>query len=147
MKKVALVLVAALVLALFVGCTGDFKIEDGTYRAEYADYDQQGYKEYVEITFENGGVTDVVFDAISGVDGSLKSEATDMSALMESATGTTPKKSYEDIINQYLQNPSADSIDIVAGATASTRSFVALVQALEKAVKAGNTETVIVDRP
>lgn len=147
MKKVALVLVFAMVLAAFAGCTGDIEIQDGTYRAEYADFDQQGYKDFIEVVFVDGQITEITADAVSGVDGSLKSQSEDVKNAMQTATGTYPEKFYKDLINQYLQNPDADSIDIVAGATNSTNSFVYLAKELEKAIRAGETGTIVVDRP
>lgn len=147
MRKIALSLVLVFILALLAGCTGDVQVADGIYRAEYADYNARGYKEFVEITFENGEITDVVFDAVSGVDGTLFSESEEMKVLMQSNTGTYPQKYLEDLVNQYKQNPDADSIDIVAGATESTQAYVVLAKALEKSIRAGYTDTVIVGRP
>lgn len=146
MKKIAILLLLVVVLAAFAGCTGDIKIADGTYRAEYADFDESGYKDFIEITFEDGQVTDIVVDAISGVDGSLKSESEEIRVTMQAAEGTYPAKYYNDLINQYKQNPNAAEIDIVAGATKSSNSFITLAKELEKAVKAGNTDVVIVTR-
>jgi major membrane immunogen (membrane-anchored lipoprotein) len=146
MKKLSLILVLVLVVCAVTACTGEIKIVDGTYRAEYSDFDQQGYKEFIEITFEDGLVTKIVADAVSGIDGSLKSESEEIKAAMEPVVGTFPAKYYQDLINQYIQNPTADSIDIVAGATSSSNSFISLMKALEKAVRAGNTEPVVIDR-
>ena len=147
MKKLSLLLVFALVAALlFTSCSGgDIEIQDGTYRAEYADYDQHGYKDYVVITFEDGAVASIEADGVAE-DGSLKSASAEYREKMESVQGTYPEKYYKDLINQYLENPSADSIDIVAGATSTSNSFITLLKALEKNVRTGDTKTVVVNR-
>lgn len=146
MKKLAFVLIVVIVISVFVACTGDIKIADGTYRAEYSDYDEYGYKDFVEVTFKNGEVTEVVADGTSGKDGSLKSESEEFRDKMEGQAGTYPEKYYMDLINQYMANPSADEIEIVAGATETSKSFIVLLKALEKSIRVGNTETVIVER-
>lgn len=146
MKKLSLVLIVALLSVIITACTGEIKIADGTYRAEYADFDAQGYKDFVEITFKDGYVTEIVADAINGKDGSLKSESEDVRESMESAVGTYPEKYYKDLINQYIENPSADAIDVVAGATETSNSFIVLLKALEKSIRIGNTDVVIVER-
>ena len=148
MKKVALLVL--LIIGIFMitsACsTSEIKIEDGTYRAEYADFDAKGYKDFVEVTFEGGKVIKVVADAINGKDGSLKSESPEFREEMKRISGTYPEKYYADLINQYLANPNAEEIDIVAGATESSESFIVLLKALEKSMRAGYTGTVIVSR-
>ncbi len=138
---------ALAVCLLFGACTGNVEISDGTYRAEYDSYDQHGYKDFVEITFVDGAVTEITADAVSEADGSLKSTSEEYRKDMESLeNGTYPEKYYKDLINQYIANPSADAVDVVAGATTSSKSFKALAAALEHAVRSGNTDTVIVKR-
>ncbi len=134
--------------ALLSGCENqDYVITDGTYRAEFDTYDANGYKDYVEITFSDGLVTEIEADAISEADGSLKSACESVRNDMEPLCGTYPEKYYKDLINQYLADPQSSSVDIVAGATWTSNDFILLVQALEEAVCNGNTETVIVSRP
>lgn len=147
MKRLSLVLIVALIVSIFAACTGNVEIADGTYRAEYADFDATGWKDFVEITFVDGEVTEVVADAISGKDGSLKSESVELSEDMEKVEGTYPAKYYQDLVNQYMQNPDINSVDVVAHATRSSNSFIYLLSALEKSIRSGDTETVIVQRP
>ncbi len=148
MKRMLLTLLCvALFAAVMSGCaTGEVIVEDGTYRAEYKDYDTSGYKDFIEITFADGLVVSITADAVSGVDGSLKSQSGTMREAMSSINGTYPEKYYKDLINQYLENPTSDAIDIVAGATSTSNDFVALLKALEKAVREGSTETAIIEK-
>ncbi|MEA5050231.1 MAG: FMN-binding protein [Oscillospiraceae bacterium] len=147
MKKFFALLVFVLAAALLLSACGgdDIEIQDGTYRAEYADYDQHGYKDYVVITFKDGAVASIEADGVAE-DGSLKSQSEEYKEKMESVQGTYPEKYYKDLINQYLENPDADDIDIVAGATATSNSFITLLKALEKNVRTGDTKTVVVER-
>ncbi len=148
MKKLSVTIIIALLVSLvFTACSsGAVVVPDGTYRAEYEDFDQHGYKDFVEITFENGAVTDISADAVNEK-GELKSASDEFRKDMESLDGGTyPEKYYKDLINQYLANPSAEAVDVVAGATLSSNSFKTLAEALERAVRAGDTDTVIVKR-
>ena len=136
-------------LTVFVGCTaaGEIvEIADGTYRAEFSDYDSSGYKDFVEITFEDGLVVSITADAVSEADGTLKSQSESVRDAMTTINGTYPEKFYTDLINQYIENPSSDAIDIVAGATFTSNDFVNLIRALEQAIVKGTTDTVVVER-
>ncbi|MEG1180769.1 MAG: FMN-binding protein [Oscillospiraceae bacterium] len=147
MKKFVIVLSLAMaLLLLFASCNGEVKIKDGIYRAEYSDYDQHGYKDFVEVTFKDNKVESVVADAVSGEDGSLKSSSAKFRDAMEPISGTYPEKYYKDLINQYIEKAKSDNLDVIAGATESSNSFISLIKALEKAVISGNTETVVVKR-
>ena len=141
------IILPLLITALLCGCSSSkYTIADGTYRAEFDSFDQSGYKDFVEITFADGAVTEICADAVCEADGKLKSESETVRADMQPICGTYPEKYYRDLINQYLADPTADSIDIVAGATQATNDFILLVRALEEAVRRGETGTVIVPR-
>lgn len=146
MKKLLILFVLAFAaVLLFTACSGgDIEIQDGVYRAEYADFDQHGYKDYVVITFKDGAVSSIEANGVAE-DGSLKSESAEYREKMESVQGTYPEKYYKDLINQYLEKPSADAIDIVAGATSTSNSFITLLKALEKNVRTGDTKTVVIN--
>lgn len=147
MKKTLAVLCALLICAGLAGCAGSGKaLVDGTYHAEFADYDEYGYKDYIDVVIAGGIVVSFEADAISEADGSKKSESEDYRARMESISGSYPEKYYRDFANQYLSTGSADEIDIVAGATITTNSLIKLVRAVEQAARKGNTDPIIVER-
>ena len=55
------------------GCSpADYR--DGSYRAEAADFDQSGWKDYVQLTVSGGKVTEIEYDALNREDGRKKSE-------------------------------------------------------------------------
>ena len=146
-KLVWMICLWCFLLCLFSSCNGEaIVIADGTYRAEYEDFDRSGYKDFVEITFEDGRAVSVRADALAA-DGSLKSQSDECKNNMEKICGTYPEKYYRDLINQYLEKGDSKQVDIVAGATATSESFKVLAYALEQAVRNGDTQTVIVPRP
>ena len=58
MKKNGLLLAVLLAALAFTGC-GSTKYQDGSYRAEAADFDQHGWKEFLDITVTGGKITSV----------------------------------------------------------------------------------------
>ena len=146
MKKLCLAVVIILLTSVFTACTGEITVENGVYRAEFEDYDEYGYKDFLEVTFLDGEIVKVVADAI-GYDGTLKTQSQELRQKMESTgTSTYPEKYYSDLENLYMANPNPDEIDIVAGATETSNNFKILASELEKSIRAGYTETVIVKR-
>ena len=146
MKRIFSVL-CVLVMTLGLAACAAASIEDGTYRAEYDSFDVNGYKDFVEVTFQDGSVTSVVMDAVCEADGSLKSESEEFGESMRTVVGTYPQKYYTDLINQYIQSGSVDGVEIVAGATTSSNSMLALLRALEDALLAGSYNgTVVIGR-
>ncbi len=150
LHRKALRFIPALLLALcalLAACGQEAPaVADGTYRAEFDAADANGYIDFVEITFSDGLVVSVAADAYHAETGGLKSASESYREDMQPQCGTFPEKYYRDLINQYLANPTADSVDTVAGATCSSQDFVRLARALEQAVQQGNAGTVVVPR-
>ena len=148
MKKfIKSVLLAAVMLFAFTACTTDSftNLQDGTYRAEYKNFDVYGWKDYIEITVEDGEITQLVFDAVNMEDDSLKSEDESYRNEMELIVGTYPAKYNADLINQFLESGKISAVDIVAGATQSTGSFKTLLTNIVPNIQSGNTDVVFVD--
>ena len=142
MKKLLSLLLAMVLLFLLTACEGK-PVQDGTYRVEYDTFDAIGYKDFVEVTFKDGTVTEVTMDAVDE-NGALKSASADYRESMETIAGTYPAKYYQDLINQYIQSGSSEGVAIVAGATSTSNNIVTLLIELEKALRSGSTETLIV---
>lgn len=145
-KLISIILVLAAILALS-SCEAAAAIKDGKYRAEFDMYDDYGYKDFVEITFINGEVTEVTMDAVSEADGSLKSQSDEYRESMEGLAGTYPAKYYQDLINQYVESGDSSGVLVVAGATSTSNNILKLLTALEKELKAGTYQgTIVVPR-
>ena len=148
MKKFIQSIVLAVVLMFaFTACSTDSftNLQDGTYRAEYKNFDVYGWKDYIEITVEEGEIIQLVFDAVNMEDGSLKSEDESYKNEMELIVGTYPAKYNTDLINQFLESGKISAVDVVAGATQSTGSFKTLLTNIVPNIQDGNTDVVLVD--
>lgn len=142
-KAIALLAVVIVFCGVLTGCSSEYK--SGSYRAEFADFDEHGWKEYVDVVIDDGAVTELTFGAID-TNGNDKSEDADCREIMEMLDGTYPQKFYSDIVNQYLESGKLDSVATVAGATISTDNFRILMEALEENFSTGDTETHVVEK-
>ena len=117
---------------------------DKACRAEFVDFDTNGWKDYVEVTIADGELNEVVFDSVNEKE-QLKSEDESYKAEMEQMVGTYPAKYNKDLINQFLESGKITAVDIVAGATESTGNFKTLIVEAMKSANSGNAEVVIVE--
>lgn len=145
MKKLLTALVAAALIIALSSCAMASKIPDGTYKIEAETYDSRGYKDFITFTFSGGELVSMVADAASEKGATLKSADAELKTAMEDAVGTYPEKYYKDLVNQYIEKVDAGKIDIVAGATASSKTFIELMKKAEKAAKSGNVKGVFTE--
>ncbi len=144
MKKILAVLLAALAAAcLMTGCSSNPK--DGTYKAQYKDYDDHGWRDYVSITVKDGKITAVDYDSVNK-DGAKKSEDTAYRESMEPVSNTYPAKFYKELEDQLTEKQDPKKVDAVTGATNSSNDFKKLTAEALKAAKSGKTETVEITR-
>ena len=145
-KLITFILMAVCLLGLTACSEASFtNLQDGTYRAEYKNFDVYGWKDYIEVTVEDGEIASLVFDAVNMEDGTLKSEDESYKNQMEPIVGTYPAKYTKDLINQFMENNTISAVDVVAGATQATGSFKTLLTNIAPSLQSGNTETVLVD--
>ena len=144
MKRWLAVLLAAMATAcLLTGCSSSMK--DGTYKAEYKDYDDHGWKDYVSITVQDGKITAVDYDALNE-EGAKKSEDQAYRESMEPISNTYPAKFYQELEARLTENQDPKKVDAVTGATNSSNDFKILAVEAIKAAKSGSTDTVEVSR-
>lgn len=146
-KLIKAIAVAVMCIFALTACSADSftNLQDGTYRAEYKDFDVYGWKDYIEITVTDGEISQLVFDAVNMEDGTLKSESESYKNEMEPIVGTYPAKYNADLINQFLESGKISAVDVVAGATQSTGSFKTLLTSIVPNVQNGDTSVVLVD--
>ncbi|NLW79173.1 MAG: FMN-binding protein [Ruminococcaceae bacterium] len=145
MRRFAAALLAVLLCgALLAGCQADTAYADGTYYAEFEEYDSYGYKEYMRVTVEDGAVTALEYNAMDA-DGALRTQDEKYRQNMESVNDTYPEKYTADLVNQFMENKDIDKLDAIAGATWSSDSFKALYKALLLNMAVGDTNTVLVE--
>jgi major membrane immunogen (membrane-anchored lipoprotein) len=97
---------------------------NGTFKAEAKDFDERGWKAYVEVTYEAGKLTKVDMDELSK-DGKKKSEDTGYNDQMKKVGGVSVAEAYEKLEKAYVETGKAD---VVAGATGTSSAFKALVE-------------------
>ena len=114
----ALVLAVLLSTLGFAGCgkgQQGKKLVDGVYRAEFKDYDSYGYRDYVQVTVEDGTVVKVEYDG-TNTEGNLKTKDEKYQKDMEKTQDTNPTRYTSDLTNQLMEKGSIDQVDDVAGA-------------------------------
>lgn len=127
---------------LFSGCDSAPTYVDGVYHAEFQDFDSNGWKEFIDITIEDGKPVKVVMDA-KNQSGGLKSADVEYNELMKSYGDTYPSKFYQDLATQFLERKDPAEIDAVAGATLSSDNFKKLLSELKPQMTTGVTADVI----
>lgn len=142
MKKILPVLLAAVFLFILSACSGSAQYKDGVYRSEFSDFDNWGYKDFLEITVADGVVSSIKFDAVDA-EGGLKSEDEQYKDEMNKVQGTYPAQYSADLINQYLAEKDLSKVVAVAGASFSSSNFKTLFEALESPMQKGKMDTVI----
>ena len=145
MKKIiALALSSVLALGL-VACGGSNKIADGTYKAQVDEATAEashGWTEVLAVTYQDGKMTDVDFDAFDA-EGNRKSEADPATYPMD----PPPSVWIPQIEENIKATSSADKVATVAGATSSSENAKKLYAAVLEAASAGKMETVVVTMP
>lgn len=155
MKKVlSLVAAVAMAMTLLVACGGDDSSEvvdtpefvDGTYRAEWATYDH-GYKEFMEVTYENGVITNVIFDAVNEEDPELfKSSLGIEEYPMFDAEGNEfyPAIWYPELMENIKNAATPEDIALIADATHSCENARLMFAAIQELARTGDTTVAIV---
>lgn len=145
MKKALAVLAALTLLISLTACSArQQNYVDGNYHVEFSDFDSSGYKDFIDVVIEDGKIVKFTADAVDA-NGKLKSDSADYRQKMESVVGNYPQKFYQDFANQFLEKGSADDIDIVAGATMSSKRLMQLASAMEAAAATGQETNIIVE--
>lgn len=118
-------------------------MQDGTYRLEEKDFDDHGWKVFLEITVEDGKITSADYDYINE-DGLLKSADEEYQEAMEATSGIGPKEFTKELSDALVATQDAQEIDIVSGATSSSETFLNYAQQLIQAAQKGETDTILI---
>lgn len=121
---------------------------DGTYEAEEADFDEQGYKDKVTLTIQNDKMTEVIWDAYNE-NGELKSVLSADGIYEMTKGGPTWQEQAMAITDFLVQNQSTDALtmdeegktDAVSGVSISVKDFVTLVKECLAKAAANEEET------
>ena len=121
-------------------------LKDGSYRAEYDNADERGWKAFVETTVEGGKITAATFD-YANADGGLKSADEEYNTKMKEIAGTSPSEFAPALAEAFVAAQDPAKVDVVTGATSSSNDFTTLATALMANMQEGNTEVVVVEAP
>ncbi|ONI38037.1 hypothetical protein AN639_08490 [Candidatus Epulonipiscium fishelsonii] len=128
--KLFMVLCATLVL--FTGCdktTRDVKntneMREGQVVEIEGEADQYGWIPHLRLTFDNEDktVSEVYFDYIND-ESEKKSQDDEYNATMQEKTGTSAKFAMENLREQLLNVQRAEDLNVVTGATQTSKEFV-----------------------
>ncbi|QTF08234.1 FMN-binding protein [Brenneria izadpanahii] len=141
-KLLSVILTGVFAVAVFAA---DSVIKDGTYKAEAANFDDHGWKPFLELTYQDGKISAVKFDYTSEKDGHLKTSDEAYGKTMAAVTGTSPAIYTVKLPQSLIEKQDIANIDGVTGATHSTEDFKKLASAAIENAKAGNSETTKVE--
>ncbi len=119
-------------------------LQDGTYRLEEKDFDDHGWKTFVEIKVEDGKIVATDYDYVNE-EGTLKSEDEGYQEAMSDKVGIGPVEFTKELADALIATQNALDVDIVSGATSSSASFINYAQQLIQAAQKGDTETIIIE--
>lgn len=143
-KLVCAALSAFMLMTALVGCTGSDTMQDGTYRAEMGDYDSHGWKDYVVVTVKDGKYSTVEFDSINKDNQKKSADEEYAKAYPTTQEWVKPAEYTKQLPEKLMSTQDIEKVDTIATATTSTDSFKKLVTELNKSIKKGKTDTVIV---
>lgn len=118
-------------------------MQDGTYRLEEQDFDDNGWKVFLEMTVEDGKIVSSDFDYVNE-EGTLKTEDEEYQNMMAESSGVGPQEFTEQLTESLIATQNALEVDIVSGATGSSASFINYAQQLIQAAQKGDTETIVI---
>lgn len=149
--------IAALLLSvgvLMAGCGSDQTSEtsseatagltDGTYRVEDSDYGETGWIESLDVTVENGEITDAVWTSLDE-EGNNKLDDENYQQTMSESDGVGPQDFIPELEQQLEEKQEPAEIEVVTGATGTSTKFQDYAQQAVDAAEEGNTETIVVD--
>lgn len=96
------------------------------------------------MSFEDGEITEVVFDYISSEDGRLKTEDTAYNNLMLSIVGVNPQIYTREFAVEIITKQSVEDFDGVSGASHSAEEIKVMAEEVFKNALKGDTETKII---
>ncbi|MCT8978615.1 FMN-binding protein [Clostridium sp. CX1] len=139
----SLIITAVVSTGLLAGCGAKKEastdaLKDGKYKAEASDFDDKGWKPFVEMEVNGGKIATVKFD-YTNKDGKFKSEDAEYNKNMEAKVKTGPAKYTKQLSEDLVAKQDPAKVDTVTGATHSTDNFKKLSTQLVDNAKKGDT--------
>ena len=103
-----------------------------TVKVESPDFDENGWKSFLELTFDGDTITDATFDYINEA-GELKSNDEGYNTMMKDKSGVSAAEAMEALTADLLAKQNPEDVDVVTGATGTSEGFIELAkQAIEQ---------------
>ena len=145
-KALFLLMLLAAAWALSACAPARGAMRDGYYTAEFSDFDQFGWKEFVTMYVNNNRIVSVDYDA-RNASGFVKSWDMAFMRAMRAQDGTYPNRYARGYAAMLLDYQNAEDIDALSGATYSCETFRALAAAAIDKAQAGDRTVALVERP
>lgn len=141
-RDLVLTLIILILATLFPACAqGDPKMRDGYYSAEAANFDANGWKEYISIYVRDNKIVTVEYNARNS-SGFIQSWDVDYMRAMFAQSGAYPSEYTRNYAVSLLNWQNPDNVDPITGA-----SFQLLAKAAIEQAKAGDKQVALVEIP
>lgn len=143
-KGLAAVWMLCSLLAAASGCAQQHSgLQDGYYTAETADFDADGWKEYITIYICDNRIITAEYDAYNA-SGMVKSWDIEYMRAMKAADGSYPNEYTRAYVQALVDRQDPAEVHGVTGATNSYKLFLLLVQAVMEKAKSGDNQIALV---
>lgn len=129
--------------AMTEASASDIAYKDGTYKATFDRTDVRDWQAFVELTVKDGKIATAKYD-YTNADGAIRSDDKNYEEAFAAANKFTPKEAFTRLGEELVATQDANRIDVVSGATHSSRNFDTLAKAAAKNAEAGTTDEAIV---
>lgn len=118
-------------------------MQDGTYALEEQNFDENGWKVFMEITVEDGKITESNYN-YKDEDDNLKTDDEEYQDMMKDQSGVGPQEFVEQLNKGLVSMQDAQLVDVVSGATHSSEVFINYAQQLIQAAQNGQSDTILI---
>ena len=119
-------------------------LQEGSYRIEDANFDENGWKEALDIVVVDGEITEATWESVNE-DGENKIEDDGYQEAMTNAVEVGPQDFIPALENDLVEKQDAAEVEVVSGATSTSDKFKDYAAQVIEAAEEGNTETIVVD--
>ena len=117
---------------------------DGQYHAEYGRYDVRNWRPYIDITIKDGEITKAYYDYTNEAGDKRTDDESYTEGFSGANNGMTPREAFDKLESYLVDSQDIEAVDVVSGATHSSRNFVELATAALQKASDGDTTSATV---
>lgn len=111
---------------------GEDVADGGNVVSVESDFDERGWKQVLDVTFDGDTIVDAKTDYVNK-DGGLKSEDAEYNTNMEEKSGISAADALKALAEDLVAKQDPNAVDVVTGATSTSEGFIELAkQAVEQ---------------